>query len=93
MKDLQILCLAAKSEVQFQETTVLLLLVVNVSKCNAELDDGVSSVSSFSMSSNHDDNIMDLSELSGASALDDFLDENDNVFLPTTKKLHNMLSC
>ena len=80
MKYLQVLCLAAKYEVQFQETILLLLLLINLIKCNTEFDDGMSSVSSFSMSSNHDNNSMDFSELSGTSVLDYFLDENGNDF-------------
>ena len=87
MKDLQILCLVAKSEVQFRETMLMLLLLFKVFKHNAELVDDISSVSSLSISSNHDNNSMDLSELSVTSVLDDFLDEDENDFFANNMEI------
>ena len=45
MKDLQLLCIAAKSAGEFQETILMLLLLIHAIKFNDEFDDDICFIS------------------------------------------------
>ena len=83
MKNLQLSCAATKSEIEFQETIMLLLLLFHVIKFNSifyDFSDISSICSHFSSNYDNDDDDTDLSSVESSIMLSNFLNGNDNDF-------------
>lgn len=96
LKHVRFLCATTKSEVEFQETIILILLLAHAIKTNSIFDNfsDVYSVSSMFSSDDNDENIMELSSVEPISMLSNFLEENGNDFFHMKMKsmiAHNRL--
>jgi len=88
LKNLQILCIVYQTESDFQETLLMLLLMINLVKFDAMQDD-LSSISSTILLSllSDDSDSFNPSELSLENLLEEFLDENGNDLFPSDEEV------